>query len=125
MVTTVGRCARPAAGAWAAEAGTGAGNQASTVISSAVRAPRAAQAGGGAMRRQRPVRSSPRMIFTPSLGGQHVALGTTVGGRPGRGLRQPGERRYAVRTTLPGEAGRGRLWSDVAMAEPAGQAATL
>jgi len=42
------------------------------------------------------------MILTLSLRGRPVAQGTTVGGRPGRGLGQPGERRYAVRTTLPG-----------------------
>jgi hypothetical protein len=56
----------------AAQACAGAGNQASTVMSSAVRAPKAARAGNGAVR-QRPVRSCMRIVLTPSLGGQPLA----------------------------------------------------
>ncbi len=83
--TTVRRCAVAAAAvvvaavvvaavvvAAAAQACAGAGNQASTVMSSAVRAPKAARAGNGAVR-QRPVRSCMRIVLTPSLGLQPLA----------------------------------------------------
>lgn len=42
---------------------------------------------------------------------------------PGVGL--PGERRYAFRTTLRGDAGRGRLWSNTAMTEPGDKTSAL
>ena len=105
-VAGVAAAAGLVAAAWA-----GAGNQASTVMSSAVSAPKAARAGTARCARRS---GSPRAWSSrpPSAASLWLRHDTRRAARAGVG--QPGEWRYAFRTTRAGEAGHGRLWFNAA-----------